>query len=366
MIRVSCQECGLAFAIPDNRVGDSDSARRCKRCGAEISPASGTKVPRPAAAKSGLQLGARPALTRRAATASAASVKAKHDPIEFDWNDLQARTGPRPIAKVDSGRRIKADASKSWVVELGDGVQEPMQLAELCELFSRRTVGPDTRIRAPSSVIWSRAPDIPELAAALRERGVQLLPRIDLYQEEEESDPGAPTSTIEASKLWAGANVSTEDETAVMDSRRLQKEVFASVAAADPSSESAIPTVPPAAPGPDSDAPPAKLDDDEDLTLLYQKDEEKPLAVEPLEPEPVASAAADPTRAVDPFGPTAKPRMQASPLGSQAPPRRRSRLSNAAFIAVAFLLGAIAFTAAAAATLAAYDLVRDDGSAHRQ
>jgi hypothetical protein len=423
MIRVSCPDCGLGYAIPDNRLGNSKAMFRCKRCNAQIiaEPRSQTPPPtvdkpapkpaaspaRPTAARPlvikpvlavprAAKAGAATTATAKAGTAAkagtvttaakagsttttanagigaaTAAAPIKHDPIEFDWDDLDVGTGRRRLAKADSGLRVKPAASEGWLVELGEDVIETVQLAELCELYAHGTVGPSTPVRAAGATEWSRAPDIPEIASALTERGLPLLPRLDLRGDDDEADCTAPTNTLDASELWAAVGVD-DRETAVIDSRRLVKQALASVTADDPSSESAIPTVPPPPiaheqtdgdqTSGDSERPSAvRLDDEDDLTLLYKK------PTDASESRASESPAPEPARVVDPFAQTERVPIQQTPASWQAPATPASaHQSTVGYLALVVLLAVVAFGAAVAATMAAFDLFAGSPSASEQ
>ncbi|MGC4091423.1 MAG: DUF4339 domain-containing protein [Polyangiaceae bacterium] len=166
-MNVACTACPAKYAVPDERVRGKRVRITCKHCGTFIVVdgtslgASGSQVaPLPTAAannarerrKTMLGIGNVPG-GAAAGAAAALGVPLASSP--------RASRPPEPEA-----------ANHAWLVALGDGRREPASLARIVDLFSSGSIDSSTYIWREGMTDWKKPFEIPEIAAALKARGI--------------------------------------------------------------------------------------------------------------------------------------------------------------------------------------------------
>lgn len=165
-MNVACTACPAKYAVPDDRVRGKRVRITCKHCGTFI-VVDGTHL-----GEGGSQAGRMPQNT----AANAAREKRKTMlGIGGSPNASAAASLGVPAQSSPRASRVPpADVPShhAWLVALSDGRREPASLARIVDLFVANSIDTSTYIWREGMPDWKKPFEIPEIAAALRARGV--------------------------------------------------------------------------------------------------------------------------------------------------------------------------------------------------
>ncbi|MFZ5894038.1 MAG: zinc-ribbon domain-containing protein [Myxococcota bacterium] len=165
-MNVACTACPAKYAVPDDRVRGKRVRITCKHCGTFI-VVDGTNLGASGGSQAGpLPQGAgnnvrerRKTMLGIGASPNASAAASLGVPI---GSSARASRAPQP----------EASPHHAWLVALADGRREPASLARIVDLFAARSIDANTYIWRDGMPDWKKPFDIPEIAAALRARGI--------------------------------------------------------------------------------------------------------------------------------------------------------------------------------------------------
>jgi predicted Zn finger-like uncharacterized protein len=156
-MKFTCDSCGAAYMISDDKVGPGGVKVRCKKCGNVVT------VKRPD----------EPPVVAPAA-ASAAPPAGLDDELgnAFDhaFGDAPAPAEAAPAAAKDPAPAPAATAAPpatEWYVAIGEAQVGPLPLAEVKKKWEAGDVGPDSLVWRPGMGDWGPLSGVPDLAAYL-------------------------------------------------------------------------------------------------------------------------------------------------------------------------------------------------------
>jgi predicted Zn finger-like uncharacterized protein len=157
-MKFTCDSCGSAYMISDDKVGPGGVKVRCKKCGnvVTVKRAEEPPVVAPAAAPAAPPAGLDDEL------GSAFDHAFGDAPAPAAAEDAPA-PGPAPAAAPAQG----ALPATEWYVAIGEAQVGPLPLAEVKKKWEAGQVGPDSLVWRPGMADWGPLSGVPDLAAYL-------------------------------------------------------------------------------------------------------------------------------------------------------------------------------------------------------
>ncbi len=171
-MNVACPSCPAKYAVPDEKVRGKKARITCKRCGSAII-VDGTSL-----------------------QASKPPPKPRAEPLP-----------PPPTASDEP-----AQSAQEWLVAITDERQEPASVNEIVAWYSAGVIDADTFVWKDGMAEWQTPFEIPEIAQALEQQGLErrvLEPGIDnapasvpTYDDEEATHIGRPLGGAATAGTW--------------------------------------------------------------------------------------------------------------------------------------------------------------------
>ena len=173
-MNVACPSCPAKYAVPDEKVRGKKARITCKRCGSAI-------------------------------IVDGTSLQASKPPPK-------PRAEPLPPPPAASGSEEAAPSPQEWLVAITDDRQEPASTDEIVAWYSASVIDADTFIWKDGMAEWQTAFEIPEIARALEQQGLErrvIEPGIEsapgsvpTYDDEEATHSGRPLGGAAAAGTW--------------------------------------------------------------------------------------------------------------------------------------------------------------------
>lgn len=176
-MNVACTACPAKYAVPDERVRGKRARITCKHCGASIvvdgtllgtsSEAQAPQGTRPAR-KTMMGMGRADVAASRAAQAARSSAPPGQTSLP-PLPSIPAMSAPPMSSPVASA----PPAGSAWLVALPEGRREPASLARIVDLYATGAIDGSTYVWREGMSEWRTPFAIPEIQAALADRGLQ-------------------------------------------------------------------------------------------------------------------------------------------------------------------------------------------------
>ncbi|HEY4104353.1 MAG TPA: zinc-ribbon domain-containing protein [Polyangiaceae bacterium] len=163
-MNVTCTGCPAKYSVPDEKVRGKKVRITCKHCGTNI-VVDGTAIGAAEAADARAE--APTAMTSLAAPAPATAT-----PVASASAAIKAAATPEATAQPKAAPAKAAAPETSWLVGFVDDHQEQHTTSELVELYDSRKIDDETLIWKDGMSDWLSPFDVPEVAAAMKQRGV--------------------------------------------------------------------------------------------------------------------------------------------------------------------------------------------------
>lgn len=203
-MNISCSNCPAKYALPDHKVRGRRVRITCKHCGAAIivdgqaldnatvgAPATSPAAPSPAKPAQAVESGSatEPASSAAPAQANPAQVAPPRPdqarpvqaaalkpgtPVSSSGETQRPRTAPAEFKQSVATQRKSTPkrAEPEWTVAITDDHHEEMDTPEIVALYAAGTIGAETFVWKDGMKDWLMPFEIPELARALKARGI--------------------------------------------------------------------------------------------------------------------------------------------------------------------------------------------------
>ena len=174
-MNVTCTGCPAKYSVPDEKVRGKKVRITCKHCGTNI-VVDGSALGASASANESVLPQVEPAAAEpaRANPVAAAPKAAAPTPLASP-----ATAAPAAAAKP-------ALVETTWLVGFIDDRQEPHTTSSVVELYAARKIDHETLVWKDGMDDWLPPFDVPELAAALKQRGVSRVPSFAALDSDDE------------------------------------------------------------------------------------------------------------------------------------------------------------------------------------
>ncbi|MBK9518007.1 MAG: zinc-ribbon domain-containing protein [Anaeromyxobacter sp.] len=160
-MKFTCDSCGSAYMIPDDKVGPAGVKVRCKKCGnvvtvrrAEAPP---VVAPPPVAPPPEVEGSPGPGLDDELGAA-----------FDHAFGDPAPAPAPQPpAAEPAPAPAPPVTAATEWFVGIGDAQVGPLPVAEVKRRWEAGELGPDSLVWRAGMADWAPLTGVPELAAAV-------------------------------------------------------------------------------------------------------------------------------------------------------------------------------------------------------
>ena len=156
-MKFTCDSCGSAYMIPDDKVGPAGVKVRCKKCGNVVT------VRRPEAAPAPAPEPAPPPPAEQPQGGLDDELGAAFDHA-FGGAPALA---PAPEAAAPAAPSAAPAAPTEWFVGIGDAQVGPMPVAEVKRRWESSELGPDSLVWCAGMADWTPLSSVAELAAAV-------------------------------------------------------------------------------------------------------------------------------------------------------------------------------------------------------
>lgn len=160
-MKFTCDSCGSAYMIPDDKVGPAGVKVRCKKCGNVVTVRRPEAVPAPAPA---------PAPAPPAATPDEQPQGGLDDELGAAFDHAfggPAAPAPAPAPAPVAAAPAAPVAPTEWFVGIGDAQVGPMPVAEVKRRWESSELGPDSLVWCAGMADWAPLSSVAELAAAV-------------------------------------------------------------------------------------------------------------------------------------------------------------------------------------------------------
>lgn len=157
-MKFSCDSCGAAYMISDEKVGPNGVKVRCKKCGNQIT------------VRRAEEMTSAPVLERVAPPAPAGLDEELGSAFDHAFGDQPATTTPAPAASQapsSAATETAPAAGQEWYVAIGEAQVGPLPLPEVRKRWEAGDIGPDSLVWRPGMAEWGPLSGVPELAAFL-------------------------------------------------------------------------------------------------------------------------------------------------------------------------------------------------------
>jgi len=157
-MKFSCDSCGAAYMISDEKVGPNGVRVRCKKCGNQITVRRADEAP------------AAPMLERTAPAAPQGLDEELGSAFDSAFGERQtAAPAPAvaPVPVASPGPERTATATQEWYVAIGEAQVGPLPLPEVRKRWEAGDIGPDSLVWRPGMAEWGPLSGVAELAAFL-------------------------------------------------------------------------------------------------------------------------------------------------------------------------------------------------------
>jgi len=182
-MNVTCTQCPAKYAVPDEKVRGKKVRITCKHCGtalvidgtalgdaasASAEPAPTAAAPKPAAPVETAPVAAKPAAAKPVAAMAEPAPKA----VESKAPAVAEPKAATPAAAPVVAKAAAAPAEATYLVGFSDERQEPRTISQIVDAYSKREIDDETLIWKDGMADWLAPFDVPEVAAAMKARGV--------------------------------------------------------------------------------------------------------------------------------------------------------------------------------------------------
>jgi predicted Zn finger-like uncharacterized protein len=164
-MKFTCDSCGAAYMISDEKVGPNGVKVRCKKCGNQITVRRAEEAP------------AAPMLERAAPPSGKGLDEELGSAFDNAFGGQQgaAAATPEPAAAPAAAAEpapaptpdTPPPAAQEWYVAIGEAQVGPLPLVEVRKRWEAGEIGPDSLVWRPGMAEWGPLSGVPELAAFL-------------------------------------------------------------------------------------------------------------------------------------------------------------------------------------------------------
>ncbi len=157
-MKFSCDSCGAAYMISDEKVGPNGVKVRCKKCGNQIT------------VRRVEEMTSAPVLERVAPAAAPGLDEELGSAFDHAFGDQPEATAPSTEATqapATAASETAAPAGQEWYVAIGEAQVGPLPLPEVRKRWEAGDIGPDSLVWRPGMAEWGPLSGVPELAAFL-------------------------------------------------------------------------------------------------------------------------------------------------------------------------------------------------------
>ncbi len=169
-MKFTCESCGTAYTISDEKVGPSGVKVRCKKCQNQITVRRVGEAP-PAPVLERVAPAATPAAAPATAPAAAPGLDEElGSAFDQAFGDKPSAPAAAPAATgatPEVAQAAPAPAKLEWYVAIGEAQVGPLPPAEVKKRWEAGDIGPDSLVWRPGMAEWGPLSAVPELAAFL-------------------------------------------------------------------------------------------------------------------------------------------------------------------------------------------------------
>jgi predicted Zn finger-like uncharacterized protein len=163
-MKFTCDSCGAAYMISDEKVGPNGVKVRCKKCGNQITVRRAEEAP------------AAPMLERAASPAGQGLDEELGSAFDNAFGGQPAPVANPTVVALPAAEAGPADApsagtpapaAQEWYVAIGEAQVGPLPLLEVRKRWEAGEIGPDSLVWRPGMAEWGPLSSVPDLAAFL-------------------------------------------------------------------------------------------------------------------------------------------------------------------------------------------------------